>query len=146
MYNYSRLHKYSARLLAMAGMCWATLLLFYGIGIPILGWAVNLMYAPGWIIFCGWWKISNGEPVLKSVRLFWILSTCVNLAYYIIHLGVWNKSWSFSNSLDTEGIWWLVTIVISLTCALTKPAKQHVDFKDQCTDSEKTNSIIHKQN
>jgi len=126
MYDYSRLHKYSARFLAIVGMCWAALLLFYGIGIPIAGWAVNLMYAPGWLIFCGWWKISDGKAVLKSVRLFWILSTFVNLVYYIIHLEVWSNYWSFSNSLDTQGIWWIVTIIISLICALEKPARQDI--------------------
>ena len=124
MYQYSNLHKYSARLLAMAGMFWAAILLFYGVGAPVIGWAINLIYAPGWVVFYGWWKISDGEPLPVNVRLFWVISTCINLAYYLIHIKVWHEHWSFSNSLDIRGIWWLITIIISLICSLIKPANQ----------------------
>jgi len=123
MQRYSKFHTYSAWLL-VAGGCWWAVLLLSAMVWPIAGLVYNLIYAPGWAIFFGWWKIASGDPTIKNIRLFWALSILVNLVYYIVHLEPWETYSSFERSLDSRGIWWLITVAISLACTLTKPAEQ----------------------
>lgn len=127
---YSKAHQICAWLLGVGGMYWA-MMLVATIIFPPLGAAVNLAFFPGWIAFLGWWYIALRNSVNISTRLFWIYSATVNAIYLFIHLELWKSQPSFSRITDTSSIWWVAVFLISLACAIMKPARDPHSQLDQ---------------
>ena len=120
LYKYNKFHRVSALILAFGGSFWGMLLIL-SFPFTILH---NVAFIPGWIIFFGWCYIAMGRSVNMKPRLFWIFSTIVNLTYLILHYGSWLTQPSSDKLVDAMEVWWIVTIVISLSCLLMKGLKQ----------------------
>ena len=134
--HYSIMHRTVATVLAICGVYWA-LLLLYVLFFPIAGIIGNLIFAPGWAIFAGWWYIALGKPVLKDVRLFWLLSAVINFVYFLLHLEPWKWNSSIERSLDMRGVWWLVVVILSVVCCIT--------FAPEISKTKKSTSLTKKQ-
>jgi len=120
LYKYNKFHRVSALILVFGGSLWAMLLIL-SFPFTVLH---NVAFIPGWIIFFGWCYIAAGRSVNMKPRLFWIFSTVVNLTYLILHYCSWLTQPSSNKLVATMEAWWIITIIISLSCLLIKDVKQ----------------------
>jgi hypothetical protein len=116
-----------AAFLGVGGSCWAMIVgvaMLLSLSEPKTGLLTMLYFLPGWIVYFGWMTIATGDhPKPLSDRFFWLLSSIVNIAYFVYEFQPWKWLSSPRQSLNLAGYWWLITGFLSLICFFAEKNK-----------------------